>query len=284
MEVLALLFLGCGVEALLLIALVLILFLLLSEPKSPPASSPVLVEKPQKEVQVATHQAFVPITGIPLALLPKELNYRPEYEGAVFVGLGKPGKDSYKYGFVCDVDDATGEVVKARYDGLKKFDGPIGPNGHATPSAVMVVAEKRTDGYYLYVAPEYRVFIYDDEADVEGVTIEESFPGGFTEKGKTPEETALDEVLHELGVEVKNAEIKRIGRASDNRAMTETCIRYYLGVFERQVEQALQGDEVVGKTTAVRVDQFEPGLDGIVDTAYSFLVSRKGGLGLVKPM
>ncbi len=159
---------GCAILALPIIALVLIVILLVSEPKSPPVPSGVSVEIPHKEREMATHQAFVPITRIPPALLPKTLNYRPEYEGEVFVGLGKPGKDSYRYGFVCDVDEEGG-VVKARYDGLKKFDGPVGPNGHATPGAVMVVAEKREDGYYLYVSPEFRVFIYDDEkVDVAG--------------------------------------------------------------------------------------------------------------------
>lgn len=227
---------------------------------------------------MATHQKFVPVGEIDPALLPPNLNYRPEFDSAGrFIGLGKSGKDSYKYGFVCDVEE-DGSIVKVRYDGMKKFDGPVGPNGHATPGAVMIVAELRSDGIYLFTAPEFRVFIYDDEADVEGVTIQ-GFAGGFTPKGKTPEETALDEVLEEYGIEVKSASVERIGRASDNRAMTETMIRYYVGLIERKIEPKLGDDEVIGNAIPVRVDKFHPGFDGIVDTAYAFLVDH---FGLVK--
>jgi hypothetical protein len=224
-------------------------------------------------------QKFVPVSKIDSKLLPEIQNYLPMYQNGIFVGLGKPGKDSYIRGFVCDVED-DGTIVKVRYDALKKFDGPIGEDGHATPSAVMVVVERRADGIYLYCAPEYRVFIYDHVNNQLGVTVM-GFAGGFTEKGKKPAETALAEVLHEHGIVVKDAEIVRIGYASDNRAMTETCIEYYLGIFTRQVGQDLQGDEVIQKTEAIRVDHFVPGLDGIVDTAYAFLVSH---LGLVKPI
>lgn len=231
---------------------------------------------------MTTHQVFVPVNLIDSQLLPplEKQNYLPEYdENGVFTGFGKLGKDSYKRGFVCDVDD-DGKIVKVRYDGVKKFDGLVGENGHATPSAVMVVAERRADGIYLFCAKEYRVFIYDHVEDQLGVNII-GFAGGFTEADKTPAQTALDEVLHEHGIAVMNAKVERIGYASDNRAMTETCIEYYLGTFEREVGQELQGDEVIQKTEAIRVDQFVPGLDGIVDTAYSFLVHH---LGLVKAM
>ncbi|MGA3291867.1 MAG: hypothetical protein ABSC49_01830 [Candidatus Microgenomates bacterium] len=225
-------------------------------------------------------QKFVPVSEIDSKLLPKIQNYLPRYENGIFVGLGKTGKDSYIRGFVCDVED-DGTIVKVRYDALKKFDGLVGEDGHATPSAVMVVAESRADGIYLYCAPEYRVFIYDHVNNQLGVTVE-GFAGGFTEKGKEPAETALEEVLQEHGIVVGAVwPIVRIGYASDNRAMTETCIEYYLGMFERQVGQDLQGDEVIQKTEAIRVDHFVPGLDGIVDTAYAFLVSH---LKLVKPM
>ncbi|HKC05156.1 MAG TPA: hypothetical protein VKC54_04780, partial [Patescibacteria group bacterium] len=108
-------------------------------------------------------------------------NYLPEFnENGVFIGFGKPGKDSYIRGFVCDVED-DGTITKVRYDGVKKFDGHVGPDGHATPSAVMVVAEKRADGIYLYCAPEYRVFIYDHVNDQLSVMVK-GFAGGFTEK------------------------------------------------------------------------------------------------------
>lgn len=230
---------------------------------------------------MATVQKFVFVDQIDPALLPplEKQNYLPEYdEKGVFTGFGKFGKDSYKRGFVCDVDDATGNVVKARYDALKKFDGPVGTDGHATPSAVIVVAEWREDGLYLYTAPETRIFIWDDVAQLQGPEIQ-GFAGGFTQQGKKPEETALDEVLEEYGIKVKNAELTLIGRASDNRAMTDTCIRYYIGTFERQEAPRLGSDEMIGKAAPVRVDHFTPGLDGIVDTAYAFVVSH---FGLVK--
>jgi hypothetical protein len=212
------------------------------------------------------------------ALLPEKQNYLPEFDqNGVFIGLGKPGKDSYIRGFVCDVEE-DGTIVKVRYDALKKFDGPVGEDGHATPSAVMVVAEKRWDGIYLYCAPEFRVFIYDHVKNQQSVDVL-GFAGGFTEKGKTPAQTALEEVLQEHGVAVRNATIERIGYASDNRAMTETCIEYYLGIFEREGNQNLGGDEMIRKTQVVRVDRFVPGVDGIVNTAYAFLVHH---LGLVK--
>lgn len=232
---------------------------------------------------MATVQKFIPVSQIDPQLLPSldKQNYLPEYdENGVFTGFGKLGKDSYKRGFVCDVDDETGVIVKVRYDGVKKFDGLVGENGHATPSAVMIVAERRADGIYLYCAKEYRVFIYDHVKDQLGVNVI-GFAGGFTEAGKTPAQTALDEVLHEHGILVANAKVERIGYAFDNRAMTETCIEYYLGIFERQVGQELEGDEVIQKTEAIRVDHFVPGVDGIVDTAFAFLVHH---LDLVKAM
>lgn len=224
-----------------------------------------------------THQAFVPVSQIDPQLLPSldKQNYLPEYdEKGVFTGFGKPGKDTYVRGFVCDVDDATGAVVKTRYDALKKFDGLVGADGHATPSAVMVVCERRFDGLYLYAAPEKRIFIYDHIAKIQGPVVD-TFAGGFTQKDKSPAETALDEVLEEMGIAVKSASIVRIGHASDNRAMTDTCIEYYIGVFERQVSANLGDDEMIGKARPVRVDRFVPGVDGIVNTAYAFLVHNQ---------
>lgn len=227
-----------------------------------------------------THQEFFYVEQVPMELWPATLNYRPEFNAqGIFTGLGKPGKDSYKYGFVCDVDE-NGKVVKVRYDGMMKHDGPVGPDGHATPSAVMVTAERRPDGVYLYCGRETRVFIYDHVAKVKGPEVV-GFSGGFTEKGKTPAETALTELLQEHGIHVKKAEIVRIGHASDNRAMTNTCIEYYLGIFERQEGQSLGDDEMIRKIEPIRVDRFVPGVDGIVDTAYAFLIHR---LGLVAPL
>ena len=193
-------------------------------------------------------------------------------------GSANRGKDSYVRGFVCDVE-SDGTITKVRYDALKKFDGLVGKDGHATPSAVVVAVEKRKDGFYLYCAPEFRVFIYDHVKKQQGVEIV-GFAGGFTEKDKTPGETALAELLQEHGIKVKVATVVRIGYASDNRAMTETCIEYFMAVFERQEETMLGDDEMIRKTEAIRVDRFAPGLDGIVNTAYAFVVHK---LGLVKP-
>lgn len=224
---------------------------------------------------MSVHQAFVPVAQIDPQLLPSldKQNYLPKYENDVFVGLGKPGKDTYIRGFVCDVED-DGTISKVRYDAMKKFDGPIGADGHATPSAVMVVCERRLDGLYLYTAPEERIFIYDHIAKIQGPIVD-TFAGGFTQKDKSPAETAFDEVLEEMGIAVKSASIVRIGHASDNRAMTETCIEYYIGMFERQGSVNLGDDEMIGKARPVRVDRFVPGVDGIVNTAYAFLVHNQ---------
>lgn len=225
---------------------------------------------------MATVQKFFPIDRIPAELLPPDdkLNYRPDFKDGKFVGLGKPGKDSYLYGFMCDVDE-NGTIVKARYDLLLKFDGPIQADGHATPSAIMVVLEKRWDGLYLHCIVEFRPLIYDHVAGVQGVEIT-GFAGGFTEKGKSPRDTALSEVLQEQGVKVRRAKIVRIGWASENRAAAESCPEVYLGIFERQGRSFLKGDEVILKSVRIRVDQFHTGRDALMNNAYAMVVDYLG--------
>ena len=189
------------------------------------------------------------------------------------VGLINPPLGAYQHAAV--VDDSG----KFLYDIIRKLDGPVQDDGHATPSAIMVVVEERPDGMYLYCQEETRPVIFDHVNNQQGVIVT-GFAGGFTKKGAKPSDTALEELLEEQGVQVDKATVERIGWASDNRATTETCIEVYLGVFSRKVAATPGEHEIILKTKAIRIDQFRTGRDGIVNNAYGMAVEH---LGLVMP-
>ncbi|MEK7472723.1 MAG: NUDIX domain-containing protein [Patescibacteria group bacterium] len=180
-----------------------------------------------------------------------------------------------RFEHIAFVDGDSGAFL---YDGMRKLDGPINEDGHANPGVIFVVVEDREDGIYLHCQEEIRPLIYDHIEGVQGVKCI-GFAGGFSHKGEKPNKAALRELLSEQGIEVETASVERIGYASDNRASTETCIEVFLGKFSRMITPVREGHEIILKSVLVRIDQFIPGLDGIVNSAYAMVVSH---LGLVK--
>lgn len=203
----------------------------------------------------------------------KTFGWKPIIENGQFVGIENPRFGRVEH--VAFVDSETGAFL---YDGIRKLDGPVNEDGHSNPGVIFVVTEEREDGIYMHCVEEIRPIIYDHISEVQGVKIL-GFAGGFTHKGEKPSEGALRELLAEQGIEVESASVERIGYASDNRASTETCIEVFLGKFKRNVGALPEGHEIILKSIMVRVDQFKPGLDGIVNSAYAMVVSH---LGLVR--
>jgi hypothetical protein len=207
----------------------------------------------------------------------KTFGWQPFYIDGQFVIIENP-----KFGRVEHVAFVDADTNAYLYDGIRKFDGPINDDGHATPGSIFVVVEKRGwwifKRWYLHCIEEFRPIIYDHINDIHGVKVL-GFAGGFARKGEKPSEGALRELLAEQGIVVDSASVERIGYASDNRASTETCIEIYLGKFSRKVQAHPEGHEIILKSVMVRIDRFKPGLDGIINSAYAMVVSH---LGLVR--
>lgn len=203
----------------------------------------------------------------------KTFGWQPMIENGQFVGIENPRFGRVEH--VAFVDDESGAFL---YDGIRKLDGPINDDGRSNPGVIFVVVEEREDGVYLHCQEEFRPIIYDHINKIQGVKVL-GFAGGFSKKGEKPNEAALRELLSEQGIEVEEASVRRIGYASDNRASTETCIEVYLGKFRRQTEAHSDEHEIILKSVMVRIDQFKPGLDGIVNSAYAMVVSH---LGLIR--
>ena len=203
----------------------------------------------------------------------KTFGWQTVVENGQFVGIENPRFGRIEHIAFLDAD--SGAYL---YDGIRKFDGPINEDGHANPGVIFVVTEEREDGIYIHCVEEIRPIIYDHINKIQGVKIL-GFAGGFTHKGEKPSEGALRELLAESGIEVESASVERIGYASDNRASTETCIEVFLGKFKRNVGALPEEHEIILKSLMVRIDQFKPGLDGIVNSAYAMVVSH---LGLVR--
>lgn len=203
----------------------------------------------------------------------KIFGWQPMIENGQFVGIENPRFGRFEH--VAFVDADTNAFL---YDGIRKLDGPIQEDGHATPGAIMIVVEEKEDGFYLYCQEEGRPIIFDHINGVQGVKII-GFAGGFSKKGQKPSQAALEELLEEQGVLVDESSVEFIGYSSDNRATTETCFEVYLGKFRRQTEAHSEEHEIVLKTLLVRIDEFKPGLDGIVNSAYAMVVNH---LGLVR--
>src|SRR5258706_15573180 len=131
------------------------------------------------------------VVRITEATLPegKQFGWTPTIVGDRIVALDNPNLGRYEHSAIIDAE--TGKFL---YDFIRKFDGPVGDDGHASPGAIMVVVEDRADGLYLHCAEEFRQVIYDHVNNQEGVTAY-GFAGGFTKKGAKPSETALAELL-----------------------------------------------------------------------------------------
>lgn len=203
----------------------------------------------------------------------KKFGWQPIVVNGQFVGIENPRFGRIEH--IAFIDSDTGAFL---YDGIRKLDGPMNDDNHANPGVVFVVTEDRSDGIYLHCQEEFRPLIYDHINKIQGVKIF-GFAGGFTHKGEKPSEGALRELLAESGIEVESASVERIGYASDNRASTETCIEVFLGKFKRNVGALPEEHEIILKSLMVRIDQFKPGLDGIINSAYAMVVSH---LGLVR--
>lgn len=207
----------------------------------------------------------------------KTFGWQPIVEKGQFVGIENPRFGRVEH--VAFVDADTGAYL---YDGIRKLDGPINEDGHSNPGVIFVVIEKRGwwifKRWYLHCIEEFRPIIYDHINGVQGVKVL-GFAGGFTHKGEKPSEGALRELLAEQGIKVESASVEQIGYASDNRASTETCIEVYLGKFSRKFKPIPDGHEIILKSVLVRINQFKPGLDGIVNSAYAMVIAH---LGLVK--
>lgn len=219
-------------------------------------------------------QKVVPITSV--SIPPEKLGWKVVIEGGRVVAFENPEFGRFEH--VAFVD----ETGKFSYDGIRKLDGPLQDDGHATPGAIMIAVEERPDGFYVHCQEEERPIIYDHIGKQQGVVVL-GFAGGFSKKGEKPSKTALAELLQEQGVEVEEATVELIGWASDNRSTTETCIEVYLGRFRRKGERKAdehEVHEVILRTKPVRIDQFKPGRDGIVNSAYAMVVSH---LGLISP-
>lgn len=219
-------------------------------------------------------QKVVPIADVDLPE-GKEYGWKVIVENGIVVAF-----ENAQYGRferVAFVDADSGDFL---YDGIRKFDGPRQEDGHATPGAIMVVVEECSDGYYLHCQEESRPIIFDHINGVQGVVVV-GFAGGFSKKGEKPSETALKELLEEQGVKVEKASVEMIGYASDNRATTETCIEVYLGKFSIKVDAKPGEHEEILKTNTIRVDQFDLGHDGIVNSAYAMAVHY---LGCISPI
>lgn len=203
----------------------------------------------------------------------KSCGWKPQIVDDRIVGFENPA-----FGRIEHVAFVDAESDNFLYDGIRKLDGPINDDGHSNPGVIFVVVEEREDGIYLHCQEEQRPIIYDHVEGVQGVKCT-GFAGGFSKKGEKPSEAALRELMAEQGIEV-DAFVERIGWASDNRASTETCYEVFLGKFKRKVNANPDGHEIILKSKLVRIDQFECGRDGIVNSAYAMTVCS---LGLVKP-
>jgi len=203
----------------------------------------------------------------------KAFGWQPVVKDGQVVALENPRFGRFER--VAFVNTETGDFL---YDGIRKLDGPVQEDGHATPGAIMAVVEEKEDGLYLHCQKEIRPIIFDHVKGIQGVEVL-GFAGGFSKRGQKPSQAALEELLEEQGVLVNESSVELIGYASDNRATTETCIEVYLGTFRRQTEARVGEHEIILKTLPVRVDEFKPGLDGIVNSAYAMIVSH---LGLVR--
>lgn len=243
-------------------------------------------------------QVVVPIIDVPMELMEDALKARPDRWEPVYdqvrgdvVGFHAPNYGSVMrcaY-VVAEVDDETDEVLeiqKFQFDQMMRKDGPIGdePWGHATPNAMAVVIEERDDGYYAWSVNEWRPAIYDHRREKQGVEVV-GITGGWAKKvGANPVDTALEEIVAETGIEIEEGSVEFIEIHSPNRATVETCNEVYMAKFRAKGERVLDGShEEIGDQFAVRLDQYPPGPDALVNSAL-WLVSQHLGCITAKPV
>jgi hypothetical protein len=168
------------------------------------------------------------------------------------------------------------------YDALLWEDGPIDPaTMQATPSAVIVPIEERSDGFYVHCHREFRPVIRDHVAGEWGVEVL-SIAGGFTKKGAKPSETALAELFEEEGLKVEETTMQRIGYASPNRAFVATCLEVWLAKFKVTGTATPDKNESIHGNEVVRIDLFPFGPDMIVNHAVA-LAAKHLGCIVAKP-
>lgn len=182
---------------------------------------------------------------------------------------------------IAEVDEENGQLVEIKrfqFDQMVRKDGPIDdPYGHATPNAMAVVVEERSDGYWVWAVNEWRPVIYDHRTQQHGISVV-GVTGGWAKKvGATPVKTALEELLAETGIEVDQTSVEVINIHSPNRAYEQSCNEVILARFKAKGERQLDAShEVIGAQFPVRLDDFPLGPDALVNSALWAAALRLG--------
>lgn len=225
-------------------------------------------------------QVVVPFNWVPRHLLEEALNETDKRWNPFFDDEGRVmGFHAPKFGailrsayVIAEVDEESGrlvEIKKFQFDQMVRKDGPIDdPYGHATPNAMAVVVEERDDGYWVWAVNEWRPVIYDHRERRQGTSVV-GVTGGWAKKvGAKPEQTALEELIAETGIEVDLASVEVINIHSPNRAYEEACNEIVLARFKTKGERRPDAShEVIGEQFPVRLDEFPLGPDALVNSA-----------------
>ncbi len=188
-----------------------------------------------------------------------------------------PGYGAYQHYLQVSIDD-NGNIVTADYDFVRIADGALDENGNGTSGVVVFPVFEGFDhqtgenrlyvGFFLQYRPVIRNL--DRKETTHGVWVA-TVPGGFGKLAQKSADTVKSEAAEEFGAEL--VELVETGWASDNRAKTETPVKYMLAKFKLGLNVVDDSHEKIFGKYAVPIEDFPIGADGIINNAYLFALS-----------
>ncbi|HBI35604.1 TPA: hypothetical protein DDY47_01560 [candidate division WWE3 bacterium] len=182
-----------------------------------------------------------------------------------------PGFGAYQHYVQASIGN-NGEIATVDYDFYRIADGALDSEGNGTPGAVVFPV------FFLENNPEpYIGFFLQWRPVIKNLTTGKhgcwaaTVPGGFGKLTKLSGDTAREEAAEEFGAEL--LDLRDIGYASDNRAKTETPIRYMLAQFRLAGNAPDDSHETIFGKFGISFWKFPLGADGIINTAWAFAAS-----------
>lgn len=217
-------------------------------------------------------------------LVPFKFNYKadslPDGFGTRLIkqrpGKNKEGEpilidlERFEHAVQAVVDPNSGELLYVEYDLIEAFEGAGCTTGYGTGGSVTVPLLGIGNIWYCGFTLEYRTRILNPETQEQGCWIP-TFPGGYSDKPGKGKEQAIKEIKEEMGIDVKD--VQYLGSAVDNRTLRPVGTNYYCVVIDKDKispEAVQHGDEKMFGKYLIPFTQFPLGLDGIVNTAWSF--------------
>jgi hypothetical protein len=235
---------------------------------------------------MAKMQIVVPFYKVPKKLITRA-GWKIFKRGGKVMGMWDPKFGSIRHVAVVEAEvDEFGKIKKIEkylFDQMERADGPLlTPEDHATPNAMVVVVEEDNNHRLMvHSVEEWRPFIYDQDKKIKGVKVT-GITGKWSKKiGENPAKTALDGLASDMGIEVEESTLVKLGKQTSNRAWCETCLEVYVAKFKRKVgRQKDETHDIVELDGVYPIGEFPMGVDALVNSAL-WMVARHFKCNLV---